>query len=268
MKLTTGKTPSTDKKTEKKATKPKADKKKKNKDDDEEEVDETLPVDPVEARKDREREVLFLRHKLQKGFLSKDQEPIEAEMPQMATYIKKLEAYGSTLDVQTIRVTKINKVLKGIIKLTSIPKDDEYHFKERSTKLLGEWNSILGAEPADAEKSNKDDKASPAATNGVHKENTEDKVEEKVEANDDEKTEEKVVASKPTESKSEDVEMKDETSAEVSTETVEKAEPPKPVEETKTEEPKTEESAPAVLDKAPASATAAAEAVDVVKANE
>lgn len=262
MKLTTGKTPSTDKKSEKKTPKAKADKKKKNQDDEEEEEKEDAPpVDPVQARKDREREVLFLRHKLQKGFLSRDQEPSEDEMPAMATFFKKLEAYGENLDVQTLRSTKIHKVLKGIIKLSSVPKDDEFHFKERSTKMLAEWNQILGAEPAGDEKADKDDKPSPTTTNGVQKE----KVEEKSDVPMEDKPEEVVTASiEAPEQKQEDPEQK----AAVPTEAANDAEPAKPAETTTSEEAKTHGEAPAVLDRAPESAAAAAEAVDVVKATE
>ena len=92
-----------------------------------------------------------MRHKLQKGFLSRDQTPAEAELPHMAAYLKKLEAYGSKLEVSIIRATKINKVLKGIVKLDSIPKDEEYNFRGRSVKLLCVYNQLLGAE-AEAEK--------------------------------------------------------------------------------------------------------------------
>lgn len=64
----------------------------------------------------------------------------------MANYITKLEGYGD-LEVSIIRTTKINKVLKAIIKLNSIPKDEEHKFRDRSAELLGKWTKILGAEP-------------------------------------------------------------------------------------------------------------------------
>lgn len=172
IKLNAGKTPNTsEKKTKEKATKPKKEKKAKAESEGEEaDKPEEAAIDPVQARKDREKEVLFLRHKLQKGFLARDQAPQEEEMPQAATYIKKLEAYGDKLEVSIIRNTKINKVLKGIVKLATIPKDEEYHFRERSVKLLGIWNQLLGAEPNDADKADKDEKADAPTSNGVHKE--------------------------------------------------------------------------------------------------
>ena len=185
-------------------------------------------------------------------------------MPQMATYFKKLEAYNGKLEVSIIRATKINKVLKGIVKLDSIPKDEEYNFRERSVKLLGIWNQLLGAEP-DTEKATKD---SPTTTNGVHKE-TEEKAEEKIE----EKVEE------PKENTLPAAEAVDKISAEVPVDAGEKAaaidevqkDEPKPAEDSKTETPAvsaSEPTAPAVADKAPESAAAAAEAHEVVEATE
>ena len=266
--MTTGKTPTTDKKADKKTPKPKGDKKKKAVDSDQEEAEpeqESAPaLDPVQNRKDREKEVLFLRHKLQKGFLSRDQEPAEAEMPQMATYLRKLEAYGDKLEVGIIRTTKINKVLKGIVKLNTIPKDEEFQFRERSVKLMGVWSQLLGAEPAESDKPSKDDKPSPTTTNGVHKD-AEEKAEEKIEPEVKEPEKNTLSAD----------EAVDKISAEVSADAGEKAtvidavaKDDKPTEETKTEAPSAPTETPAVVEKAPESAQAAAEINEVVKAAE
>ena len=89
--------------------------------------------------------MLYLRHKLQKGFLSRDQAPIEAEMTAMSGHFENLEKHAN-LEAPIIRTTKINKVLKGIVKLNSIPKDEEFNFKKRSTELLSQWNKVLNAE--------------------------------------------------------------------------------------------------------------------------
>lgn len=89
-----------------------------------------------------QREVLFLRHKLQKGLLTRDQEPKEEEMLTMSDYIAKLESLPD-LEVSIIRATKINKVLKAILKLNSIPKEEEFRFKPRSQALLETWNKFL-----------------------------------------------------------------------------------------------------------------------------
>ncbi|EPE29218.1 Tudor/PWWP/MBT [Glarea lozoyensis ATCC 20868] len=92
-----------------------------------------------------EKQILFLRHKLQKGLLTRDQEPKADEMKQMSEFVTKLEGY-SDLEVSIIRATKINKVLKAILKLTSIPKEEEFQFKPRSQSLLDKWNKLLASE--------------------------------------------------------------------------------------------------------------------------
>lgn len=175
----------------------------------------------------------------------------------MATFIKKLEAYDDKLEVSIIRNTKINKVLKGIIKLNSIPKDEEFNFRERSVKLLGVWNQLLGAEPAEAEKPGKDEKkASPSTTNGVHKE-AEEKAEEKIETEVKE-NEDNTISSE---------EAVEKISAGVSADAGEKAAAIESIEkDAKPAEPET--AAPLTEEKAPESAAAAAEATEVVKATE
>ena len=147
------------------------------------------PVDPEELKKKKEKEstsspdpglpppqgppdperlrllVLFLRHKLQKGFISRDQPPKEDEMASMATYFDKLEKHAD-LEVSIIRSTKINKVLKMIVKLNSIPRDEDFNFRHRAMNILSSWKNILDADtPAGA--IDKDDK--PTA-NGSNKE--------------------------------------------------------------------------------------------------
>jgi len=140
-------------------------------------------LSPEEKRARKEKEVLFLRHKLQRGLLTRDQEPKEEEMRTMSEYITKLEGFPD-LEVAIIRITKINKVLKAILKLESIPKEEEFHFKARSQVLLEKWTKIIASEasatpapvngtangtPAESN-GNQDEKVAP---NGAHK-NTED----------------------------------------------------------------------------------------------
>ncbi|KAL1882716.1 hypothetical protein VTK73DRAFT_1236 [Phialemonium thermophilum] len=147
-----------------------------------------LSAEEKHARK--KREVLFLRHKLQKGLLTRDQEPKEEEMKTMSDYITKLEALPD-LEVSIIRFTKINKVLKAILKLETIPKEEEFHFKERSQVLLDRWNKLLAADAqseataaisgvngtgtgdkADASKSADDAKESSAKDESISKSDT------------------------------------------------------------------------------------------------
>src|SRR6202021_1880941 len=104
-----------------------------------------------------QKEILFLRHKLQKGLLTRDQRPKEEEMKQMSEFIGKLEGYAD-LEVSIIRATKINKVLKAILKLSTIPKEEEFKFKSRSQALLDKWNKLLAVDQ---------DTPGPPSTNGV-----------------------------------------------------------------------------------------------------
>lgn len=91
--------------------------------------------------------------------------PKEDEMKSMSEYLAELETYQD-LEGTIIRTTKINKVLKGMIKLTSIPHDEVYHFKDRSLKLLTRWNDTLAREGPGASGDKDDDgKADSAAPN-------------------------------------------------------------------------------------------------------
>lgn len=70
-------------------------------------------------------------------------------MANMSDYLKQLELHDD-LEAEVIKKTKVHKVLKAIIKLNSIPKEEEYTFKQRSTELLTKWGGALAAdgEPA------------------------------------------------------------------------------------------------------------------------
>src|SRR4051794_40255895 len=88
-------------------------------------------------------------------------------METMGGYITKLEAF-TDLEGSIIRTTKIHKVLRAIIKLSSIPRDEEFQFKKRSHDLLAIWNKILASEPETPTAASGTDKDGPA-TNGVGK---------------------------------------------------------------------------------------------------
>jgi hypothetical protein len=126
--------------------------------------------------------------------LTKDQAPKEAEMQQMSEFVTKLEGYAD-LEVSIIRGTKINKVLKAILKLPVIPNEEEHKFKPRSQSLLDKWNTLLLSEgtpiaappptPTNINGARKpeveDAKAAPTATsNGTKESSAEAKVEEKL----------------------------------------------------------------------------------------
>ncbi|PSR82176.1 hypothetical protein BD289DRAFT_454464 [Coniella lustricola] len=127
------------------------------------------PKEPEVSAEDRferkQKEVLFLRHKLQKGLLLREQRPKEEEMGMMSDYLTKLEGFPD-LETSIIRHTKINKVLKAMLKLDNIPREEEFEFKPRSQTLLDKWNKLLAAEEAAA--------SAPAeTTNGVNGHKTE-----------------------------------------------------------------------------------------------
>ena len=111
----------------------------------EDEEEEKPQMTEAEKMAQREKAVLYLRHRLQKGFLSRDQAPKEDEMAAMADFFSQLEAYEN-LEPSIIRNTKVHKVLKAIVKLSSIPKDEEYNFKKRSAAMLDIWNKRMEAD--------------------------------------------------------------------------------------------------------------------------
>ena len=113
----------------------------------------------------------------------------------MSEFVNKLEGYAD-LEVSIIRATKINKVLKAILKLTNIPKEEEFQFKPRSQSLLDKWNKLLASEQGtpvaaapptttngvndETKPEFEDAKATPTATsNGTKESSAEERVEEK-----------------------------------------------------------------------------------------
>lgn len=89
----------------------------------------------------------------------------------MSDFLTELEAYPD-LEGSIIRATKIHKVLKAMIKLPSIPLDEEYDFRSRSHDLLAKWNEILSNNPnaGPAGQKGEDSKPQgPAKTNGAIK---------------------------------------------------------------------------------------------------
>ncbi|CAL8575398.1 hypothetical protein XPA_001326 [Xanthoria parietina] len=175
LKLSTPKTP-VETSSKKKASKSKSSTKKAAKESDDEAVEtpkvEEKRMTAEEARNAKEKKVLWFRHKLQRGFLSRDVPPKEDEMKQMSDYLAELETYLD-LEPNIIRSTKINKVLKAMIKIPSIPQDEIHQFKDRSLKILAEWNKTLSNEPGNDGQGDKEDDGKEAAaaptTNGTAK---------------------------------------------------------------------------------------------------
>lgn len=80
----------------------------------------------------------------------------------MAGFFTRLESHGE-IEVSIIRETKIQKVLRAILKLSSIPKDEQYSFKKRAVDILSSWKNLLDSDVASA-------KHGQAKTNGIDKE--------------------------------------------------------------------------------------------------
>lgn len=171
LKLTT-KTPK-----EASAAKPKKEPKSKKKASEEPAVPEDPPMTEEERLQKREKQVLYLRHRLQKGFLSRDQAPKDEDMTSMSEYLKQLEAHED-LEAEVIKKTKVHKVLRAVMKLETIPMEEDFAFKKRSTELLTKWSGALASDPE------------PAGTNGVKNEERE-KSESAKEASPAEKSTEK-----------------------------------------------------------------------------
>ena len=140
----------------------------------------------------------------------------------MADYLKQLEQHED-LEADIIKKTKVHKVLKAIIKLDNIPKEEVHNFKSRSTELLNKWNGALAS--ADGESA---EKTTPAATNGVKA--------------DDEKSESAKADTPAAEKEESKEESKDESKEAAKEETKEETKA-EPTEEKKDEAPK--EDAPA-----------------------
>ena len=186
----------------------------------------------------------------------------------MSGFVKKLENYED-LEVSIIRATKINKVLKALVKLNSIPRDEEFNFRKRSVDLLGKWNEIIRlADSNEGEASTaaeKDSKSTPT-TNGVHEEASGDKKEDIAStAEPDIKPAE--VMDKVAQIDATGIEPVQVESKQPTVEESTPAAQPKPVEPT-ADSSVEKLPEPAVLDKAPESAAAASEATEMVKATE
>ncbi|KAF2204201.1 hypothetical protein GQ43DRAFT_197906 [Delitschia confertaspora ATCC 74209] len=132
---------------------------------------EEKQMTPAERLEKREKSVLYLRHRLQKGFLTRDQAPKEEEMANMSDYFRQLEAY-TDLEAEVIKKTKVHKVLKAIVKLNSIPKEEEHQFKKRSNDLLNNWKLALATDVGEAPPA--ETPAEPT-TNGAKPEASEEK---------------------------------------------------------------------------------------------
>ena len=145
----------------------------------------------------------------------------------MSDFLSELETYPD-LEGSIIRTTKIHKVLRQMLKLPSIPLDEEFHFKARSVDLLAKWNETLSNDPNGGGAGDKDDEAKPEASITAPTTNGESSKEVEEQADDGE-------AAAPEEENEEKLEKK------IGTTTEGEAQAGKPEEATATEQDKTAE---------------------------
>ena len=123
--------------------------------------------------------VLYYRHKLQRGFLSRDTVPKVEEMKSMSDFLGELETFVD-LEGSIIRVTKIHKVLKQMIKLENIPLEEDFKFKDRSSRLLAKWTETLAnEEPGEAKDEDKEEGKDEPKVESKADDKEESKVEDK-----------------------------------------------------------------------------------------
>lgn len=150
-------------------------------------------------------------------------------MTQMSNFFGKLEKHAD-LEVSIIRATKINKVLKMIVKLSSIPRDEEFQFRARAMSILSKWKNLLDADATGP--SDDKEKGDKPKANGVHKESS---VETPAKGDTENEKEDDTKESKADTAEPQDEPMPDADAAE-------KPQAPEPAtEETEKEAPKTEE---------------------------
>ncbi|KAJ8062036.1 hypothetical protein OCU04_009816 [Sclerotinia nivalis] len=99
----------------------------------------------AEAKRDQtEDQLRNLRRDLQNGLLTKGEPATEDIMDKMSSCLSILESLKPS--AISISVTRIPKLLRAILRIKEIPKDDELRFKERTQTLLNSLNIILEAE--------------------------------------------------------------------------------------------------------------------------
>ncbi|WVF73081.1 hypothetical protein IAT40_007900 [Kwoniella sp. CBS 6097] len=142
------------------AAKPKAEKAKPTKaaakPDNQEPVDE----DPLASNPECVK-VKDWRHKLQRAFLSKSL-PTADEMPTYDELFKTIESYNA-MTIDALQYSKIGKVMKKIVTLSEIPRNEEFKITDRASKLMHQWTDFIASSES---KPNGSASATEAAANG------------------------------------------------------------------------------------------------------
>lgn len=92
----------------------------------------------------------------------------------MSNYFNKLETIYTDLEVSIIRTTKIHKVLRMVVRLNTIPRDEEFHFRQRAMDILSKWRNVLDSDPAGAAEEKEKDSKPTANGDGLQKEGNAD----------------------------------------------------------------------------------------------
>lgn len=81
------------------------------------------------------------RHKLQRAFLSKSL-PTADDMDAQDEIFKAIEAYED-MTIDALQYSKIGKVMKKIVTLEGIPRNDELKITDRAKKLMDGWTDFI-----------------------------------------------------------------------------------------------------------------------------
>ncbi|QRW21830.1 PWWP domain protein [Rhizoctonia solani] len=125
---------------------------------DDEGDDAAMANDPEAAK------VKEWRHKLQRAFLTKTS-PQPDEMAGLDTVFKTVESYDK-MTVEYLSYSKIGKVMRKIIQLTTIPADEQYHFRQRAQALVAKWQQLITTSEDGSPSANNNTKEKVASSSG------------------------------------------------------------------------------------------------------
>lgn len=94
-------------------------------------------------KKEYETKCLQFRSKLQRGLIQRKTEPTEEELKTASDYLKQLEEFSSKITIDLLRISKLQKVLRAILKIPGLERPEDFKFHDRSSRLLVEWNDII-----------------------------------------------------------------------------------------------------------------------------
>ncbi|ETW81208.1 hypothetical protein HETIRDRAFT_319450 [Heterobasidion irregulare TC 32-1] len=86
------------------------------------------------------------RHRLQKTFLTDGKDPKPEDMPACDELFTAIEQYEK-MNIHYLLFSKIGKVMRHIYMQTpeKIPRDDDFHFRDRANVLVEKWHALMNA---------------------------------------------------------------------------------------------------------------------------